>query len=97
MTTIKAIPEEILLLIQNLPQESLRELAIFLEYLQYKNSLKKNQDNKTIQEPEIEAKTTITASESEKIIEEMLREVSNSLPSLSDYAVSRASIYEDHP
>ncbi len=97
MSRIKIIPEEILLSIQNLPQESLGELVNFLEYLQYKNSLKKNQSSQNVQEKEIQAEITITASESEMMIEEMLREISDCLPSLSDYAVSRAGIYEEHP
>ena len=95
MSRVKATPEEILLSIQNLPQESLGELVNFIEYLQYKNRLKKNRDSKTIREQEIEADITITSEESEEITEEMLREVSNSLPSLSDYAVSRAGIYSN--
>ena len=48
----------------------------------------------------ISAKTNkreITPEESEQIIEEILTEVGDSIPSLSDYAVSRAGIYEDHP
>lgn len=40
MNKAKAIPEEILSSIQKLPQDSLDELANFIEYLQYKNSLK---------------------------------------------------------
>ena len=95
MSRVKAIPEEILLSIQNLPQESLGELVDFIEYLQYKNSLKKNRDSKTYEEQEIFAEITITAEESEEVTEEMLREVSNSLTSLSDYAVSRAGIYSN--
>ena len=91
MSTIKAIPEEILLSIQNLPQESLGELVDFIEYLQYKNRLKKNRDSQTVREQEI----TITVEESEELIEQMLTEIGDSLPSLSDYAVSRAGIYSN--
>jgi len=97
MSSSEAIPEEILLSIQNLPQESLGELVDFIEYLQYKNSLKKNRASKTYEEQEIKAEITITASESEELIEQMLTEVGDSLPSLSDYAVSRAGIYDEHP
>ena len=93
MSRVKAIPEEILLSIQNLPQESLGELVNFIEYLQYKNSLKKNRDSQTVREQEI----TITAEESEELIEQMLTEIGDSLPSLSEYVVSRASIYQEHP
>lgn len=91
MSRVKAIPEEILLSIQNLPQESLGELVNFIEYLQYKNSLKKNRDSQTVREQEI----TITVEESEELIEQMLTEIGDSLPSLSDYAVSRAGIYSN--
>ena len=97
MNTAKIIPEEILSSIQNLPQESLRELANFIEYLQYKNSLTKNRDLQNIHGQKIDAKTTITPETTEELIEEMLREIGDSIPSLSDYAVSRAGIYEEHP
>ena len=97
MSKAKYIPEEIFSSIQKLPEESLGELVNFIEYLQFKNNLKKNRDSEPIQEQEIEAKTKITAEESEELIEEILIEVGDSIPSLSDYAVSRAGIYEDHP
>jgi len=97
MSSSEVIPEEILLSIQNLPQESLGELVDFIEYLQYKNSLKKNRDSQTYGEQEIETEITITAAESEELIEQMLTEIGDSLPNLSDYAVSRAGIYEEHP
>jgi hypothetical protein len=97
MSKVKAIPEEILLSIQSLPQESLRELTSFIEYLQYKNRSKKNQTNHTIKVQQIAEKTIINPAESEELIEEMLEVIGNSIPALSDYAVSRAGIYEDHP
>lgn len=93
MSKAKYIPEEIFSSIQKLPEESLGELVNFIEYLQFKN----NRDSEPIQEQEIEAKTKITAEESKELIEEILIEVGDSIPSLSDYAVSRAGIYEDHP
>lgn len=40
MSRAKYIPEEILSSIQKLPQDSLGELVNFIEYLQYKNSLR---------------------------------------------------------
>jgi hypothetical protein len=97
MSKAKYIPEEILLSIQKLPQDSLGELVNFIEYLQFKNSSKPNQDNQNYQEAEVNLTTKITSEESEQIIEEILTEVGEEIPSLSDYAVSRAGIYEDHP
>ncbi len=91
MSRAKYIPEEILLSIQKLPQDSLGELVNFIEYLQYKNSLTSNRERQNIQEEKI------TSEESEQIIEEILTEVGEDIPSLSDYAVSRAGIYEEHP
>lgn len=87
MSKAKYIPEEILSLIQSLPQDSLGELVNFIGYLQFKNSSAQ----------EVKISTKITSEESEQIIEEILTEVGDSIPSLSDYAVSRAGIYEDHP
>jgi hypothetical protein len=93
MSKIKYIPEEILSSIQKLPEESLGELVNFIEYLQYKNSFKLNQDNQNISLKEVNRTTKITSEESEQIIEEILTEVGDSISSLSDYAVSRAGIY----
>jgi hypothetical protein len=89
MSRAKYIPEEILLSIQKLPQDSLGELVNFIEYLQYKNSLTPKRDHQNIQEEKI------TSEESEQIIEEILTEVGEDIPSLSDLAVSRAGIYEE--
>ncbi len=97
MSKAKYIRSEILLSIQNLPQDSLGELVNFIEYLQFKNSSKQHQGNQNIREAEVNLTTKITPEESEQIIEEILTEVGDSIPSLSDYAVSRAGIYEDHP
>lgn len=69
--------------IEKLSPESLEELVNFIDYLNYKN-----------QHETLTIKTsTISPTESDFIIEEILTEVNNSLPSLSDYAVSRGSIY----
>jgi hypothetical protein len=97
MSKAKYIPEEILSSIQKLPEDFLGELVNFIEYLQYKNSLQPNQDNQNISAKEVNRTTKITPEESEQIIEEILTEVGDSIPCLSDYAISRASIYEDHP
>ena len=97
MSNAKYIPEDILSSIQSLPQESLGELVNFIEYLQFKNSSKPNQDTQNISAKEVNLTTKITPEESEQIIEEILTEVGDSIPSLDDYAVSRAGIYEDHP
>lgn len=97
MSKTKYIRSEILSSIQNLPQESLGELVNFIDYLKFKNSSKPNQDNQNIPAKEGNLTTKITPEENEQIIEEILTEVGDSIPSLSDYAVSRAGIYEDHP
>lgn len=97
MSKTKYIPEEIFSSIQSLPEESLGELVNFIEYLQFKNSSKTNQDNQNFSAAGDNLTTKITPEESEQIIEEILTEVGDSIPSLSDYAVSRAGIYEDHP
>ncbi|MGL5793426.1 MAG: DUF2281 domain-containing protein [Waterburya sp.] len=96
MSQAKYIPEEILSFIQNLPPDSLEELVNFIEYLQFKNRFKPNQDNQNSQNSQINLETKLTPEESEQIIEEILTEVGDLIPSLSDYAVSRAGIYEDH-
>lgn len=88
MSKAKYIPEEILLSIQKLPEESLRELVGFIEYLKFKSSFKQKQNVK---------ENKMTLEESEQILEEILTEVGESIPSISDYAISRTGIYEDHP
>ena len=93
MSKAKYIRSEILSSIQKLPEESLGELVNFIEYLQFKNSPKQNSDNQNIPAEEENSITKITPEESEQIIEEILTKVGDSIPSLSDYAVSRAGIY----
>lgn len=97
MSKVKYIPEEILLSIQKLSEESLVELVNFIEYLQYKNSSKQSQDYQKFQAPEgnLTTKTKITPEESERIIEEILMEIGDSIPSLSNHAISRAGIYSN--
>lgn len=97
MSKAKYIPEEILSSIQKLPESSLGELVNFIEYLQFKNSDHNNRESLNITVTQTKPKTEITLQQSEEIIEEILTEVGDSVPSLSDYAVSRAGIYEDHP
>lgn len=95
MSKAKYIRSEILSSIQKLPDESLGELVNFIEDLQFKNSSKPNQDNQNISVAKVNITTKITPEESELIIEEILTEVGDSIPSLSDYAVSRAGIYSN--
>lgn len=95
MSKAKYNSEEILSSIQKLPEESLGELVNFIEYLQYKNSSKPNQVKQNIAAKEGNLTTKVTPEESEQIIEEILIEVGDSIPSLSDYAVSRAGIYSN--
>lgn len=86
----------VLLSIKKLPQDSLGELVNFIEYLQFKNRSESNQDHQNYKEAEVNLTTKITSEESEQVIEEILTEVGEEIPSLSDYAISRAGIYEDH-
>lgn len=95
MSKTKYIPEEIFSSIQNLPQESLGELVNFIEYLKFKNSPKPNQDNQNHLVEGVNSTTTITLEENEQIIEQILTEVGDSIPSLSERAVSRAGIYSN--
>ena len=80
MSKAKYNSEEILSSIQSLPQESLGELVNFIEYLQFKNSSKPNQDTQNISAVEENLTTKITPEKSEQIIEEILTEVGDSIP-----------------
>lgn len=82
-----ATREHIWLSIQNLSPESLAELVNFIDYLHYKNK-PQQQDEET---------NFMTSQESDLIIQEILTEMGGNISSLSDYAVSRAGIYEEHP
>ena len=86
MTTPTYNKDKIIKCLEKLPQESLLELAQFIEYLQDKN-----------QRPSQENRELLTLEQSEQLTEELLAEIGDNLPSLSDYAVSRAGIYEEHP
>jgi hypothetical protein len=85
MNTLTYDTETIIKSIKKLPQESLLELAQFINYLAYKNQ----QKILTNQQP-------ISLEETEKLTEELLAEIGDELPYLSDYAVSREGIYEEH-
>lgn len=87
METATNIPAKVWISIQKLPPESLKELIDFIEDLNQKN----------ISETQVPDNSTITSDESDRIIEEIFTEISDSLPYLSDYAMSRAGIYEEHP
>lgn len=79
-------PETLIKSIKQLPQESLPELAQFVEYLHYKN-----------QQQNLTHESSITLEQTEQLTEKLLTEMGDNLPSLSDYAVSRTGIYEEHP
>ena len=85
MNKLNYTPETIIKSLERLPQESLLELAKFIEYLEFKYQ---GQDSINQQQ--------ITLQESEQLTDELLKEMGDNLPSLSDYAVSRAGIYEEH-
>ena len=86
MNTTTYSKDKIIKCLEKLPQQSLLELAQFIEYLQYKN-----------QRQSLKNREQITLEQSEQLTEELLAEIGENLPSLSDYAVSRAGIYEEHP
>ncbi len=81
--------QQIFQVINTLPDNLILEIAEFLEYLQYKWS--KEKQNRTTEDLEtFEQLADQLADEYEKIS-------GNRIPQLSEYAVSRAGIYEEHP
>jgi len=81
--------QQIVEVINTLPDDLILEIAKFVEYLQYKWSQEKRE--KTTEDMQtFEQLADQLADEYEKIAE-------NKIPQLSEYAVSRAGIYEEHP
>lgn len=79
--------QQIFEVINNLPDNLISELAEFIDYLQYK-STKESKDEKTESIEEFDRLADELVDEYEKI-------AGDRVPPLSDYAVSRAGIYED--
>ncbi len=80
--------------LNHLPQSKLYEVLDFVEFLdwqkEHQRQLNVLSDESEIDDPEFEV-----------LVEDLLSEITNSMggriPLLSDQAVSRAGIYEDHP
>lgn len=79
--------QQIFEVINTLPDDLIIELAEFIDYLQYK-SAKESRDEKNDSIEEFDRLADQLVDEYEKI--------AGDIPPLSDYAVSRAGIYEDH-
>lgn len=79
--------QQIFEVINTLPDDLIIELAEFIDYLQYKSAKEsKNEKNDSIEEFDRLA---------DQLVDEY-EKIAGDIPPLSDYAVSRAGIYEDH-
>ena len=86
--------ENIVTKLQSLPQTRLHEVLNFVEFVNW-------QEQHTAQSTINELDTTIGNQDFEtltnQLIDEFTRRIDSNLSSLSDYAVSRVGIYEEHP
>jgi hypothetical protein len=93
-TFMETLIENIVTKLQSLPQTRLNEVLNFVEFVNW-------QEQHTAPSTINELDTTISNQDFEtltnQLIDDFSRHIDPNLPSLSDYAVSRAGIYEEHP
>lgn len=93
-TAMEPLIENIVIKLQSLPQNRLHEVLNFVEFVHW-------QEQHTAQSS-INATDTTTSNQNvetlmNQLTDEFSRRVDTNLLPLSDYAVSRAGIYEEHP
>jgi len=81
--------QQIFEIINTLPDDLVVELTKFIDYLQYK-LVKEGREGKNQSLEEFNQLADRLADEYEEL-------AGNRVPQLSDYAISRDGIYEDHP
>ncbi len=76
--------------IQHLPKVKLREVSDFVEFLTWQESQKGQSERGDLE-------MELSDQEFETLADELTNAVGSNVTLLSDYAVSRAGIYEEHP
>ncbi|MCL1473234.1 hypothetical protein [Argonema antarcticum] len=79
--------------LHHLPQPKLNEVLNFVEFLTWQE---KGENQLDVSESTAEINPTFEDI-ADRLAEEFAKSVGTNLPLLSDYAVSRAGIYEEHP
>ncbi|MGA7954711.1 MAG: hypothetical protein WCA07_14455 [Gloeobacterales cyanobacterium] len=102
---MEALIEKIMNVLHHLPKDELQEVLDFAEVLARHQNLEATQLDKQLNAKEMETEHPSTyqiedsafEATADQLADELARSAGSNVPKLSDYAVSRASIYEDHP
>ncbi len=90
--------ENIVSKLHHLPQPKLNEVLNFVEFLTWQEERGNALDvSDTPSESSAEIDDRTFEDVANRVAEELAKSVGTNLPLLSDYAVSRAGIYEEHP
>jgi Protein of unknown function (DUF2281) len=101
---VEALIEKIVDMLHHLPEDELQEVLDFAEVLARQQELEgtrieeqlNTKEMKTEQPGAYLADAAFEAT-ADQLADELARFDGSNVPKLTDYAVSRASIYEDHP
>lgn len=80
--------------LHDLPSPRLHEVLNFVEFLAWQEN---RTDSLNISNVEIEVNNQDFETLADQLADEVIECVGENVPLLSDYAVSRAGIYEEHP
>jgi hypothetical protein len=94
MPFMEPLIENIVTKLQSLPQTRLHEVLNFVEFINWQEQ---HPAQSTINELDITIGNQDFETLTNQLIDEFSRRVDPNLPLLSDYAVSRVGIYEEHP
>jgi hypothetical protein len=104
---MEALIEKIMNILHHLSEDELQGVLDFAEVLARHQDFEATrvEEQLNIKEMEIEQPSTYSTyledavfeATADQLADELVRSAGSNLPKLSDYAVSRASIYEDHP
>lgn len=88
---METVIEKIVRKLHALPEAKILEVLDFVEFLEWnKKHLPLQQEDHLLEEDEFEAIA-------DHLANEFQMHIADSVPTLSDYAVSRAGVYEEHP
>jgi predicted oxidoreductase len=102
---MEALIEKIMNVLHHLPKDELQEVLDFAEVLAGHQNLDATYVKEQLNTKEMETEQPSThqlkdvafEATADQLGDELAKYADSNMPKLSDYAVSRASIYEDHP
>lgn len=101
---MEALIEKIVDMLHHLPEDELQEVLDFAEVLARQQNLEgtrieeqSNTKEMETEQPGAYLEDVAFEATADQLADELAKSADSNVPKLSDYAVSRASIYEDHP